>query len=225
MTYFLTNLIRYAHEREGFISALIFGNQGIGKTSYALHVAKEVYGGWDHVLDYLFFNPKDAINVMEQAIEEEKRIPLIIMDDAGIWLGKTEWWRREKVEFAEFFDIIRTVCSSVVFTTPADNLMSRLSREIMLRIKVTHLDGEVDAQLKEKGMKVDPKLFRLAKIYRFSLSPLFQPNIYKTAFDVFPALYPDEVKKKYDRLRLKAIKWKLERVKKEIEKEEKKRKR
>ena len=46
MTYFLTKLIRYAHEKDGFISALIFGNQGISKTSYALHVAKEVYGGW-----------------------------------------------------------------------------------------------------------------------------------------------------------------------------------
>jgi len=91
----------------------------------------------------------------------------------------------------------------------------------MLRIKISHIDGEIDKQLNEQGIKVDPKLFRLAKIYRFSLSPLFQPNIYKTAFDVFPVFYPNEIKEEYDRKRMEAIKWKLERVKKEIEKEEK----
>jgi hypothetical protein len=216
MTFFLTRLIRHAYEREGFISALIFGSQGIGKTSYALHVAHQVYGDWRKALNSLFFNPKEAIEYLDKALSRNERIPLIIMDDAGLWLGKSQWWKREKIEFAEFFDIIRTVCSSVVFTTPSDNLISRLSHEIMLRIKVSPIDSDLYAQLKRQGYNVDVDRYRVAKIYRFSLSPLFQPIIQKTAYDIFPLYYPNDIKQEYDKKRLDAVRHKLTKVKQSL---------
>lgn len=43
----------------------MFGSQGIGKTSYALHVAHEIYGDWNKALSYLFFDPKDAISLLK----------------------------------------------------------------------------------------------------------------------------------------------------------------
>ena len=214
MKLFMSRLIQKAYTTEGFLSALVFGPQGIGKTSYTLHVAHEVYGDWDLALDHLFFNPLDAIDLLEKALDESKRIPLIIMDDAGLWLGKSQWWESGKVEFAEFFDIIRTICSAVIFTTPSDNLMSRLSKEIMLRVKIHCIDSNLYKQFKKQGLEdVDPKTWRVAKIYRFSLSPLFQPIVKKHAFDVFPLFYPDDVKKKYDKKRVEAIKHKLSKVK------------
>ena len=217
---FLTQLIRHVHKREGFISALIFGSQGIGKTSYALHVAKEVYGDWSSALDCLFFDPSLAIDHLDKALNRGERIPLIIMDDAGLWLGKSQWWKREKIEFAEFFDIIRTVCSAVIFTTPADNLISRLSHEINLRIKISAIDSELYDELKGHGINVDVSSYRVAKIYHFSLSPLFQPIIRKLAFDIFPAHYPDEVKRLYDAKRVEAVEQKLKRVEQSLKLDE-----
>jgi len=216
----LTRLIEKAYEREGFISALIFGSQGIGKTSYALRVAKQVYSSWHKALDYLFFNPKEAIKRLWTALEKGERLKLIILDDAGLWLGKSQWWHREKLEFAEFFDIIRTVCSAVIFTTPADNLLSRLSHEIQLRIKVNPIDSELYSQLKKQGYNVDVDTWRVAKIYRFSLSPLFQPIIKKQAYDIFPLYYPNEIKALYDKKRREAVKAKLDRVKQSLKLDE-----
>jgi len=212
MAYILTKLIENAYSRESFISALIFGSQGIGKTSYALHVAKEVYGSWHKALDCLFFNPKGAIDRLFLALEQDERLKLIIMDDAGLWLGKSQWWKRDKLEFAEFFDIIRSVCSAVIFTTPADNLLSRLSHEIQLRIKVSPIDSELYSQLKRQGYNIDVDIWRVAKIYRFSLSPLFQPIIKKQAYDIFPLYYPSDIKALYDRKRKEAVRQKLNKV-------------
>ncbi len=138
------------------------------------------------------------------------------MDDAGLWLGKSQWWKREKVEFAEFFDIIRTVCSSIIFTTPSDNLMSRISHEIMLRIKISAIDSDLYAHLKRQGYNVDVDKYRVAKIYRFSLSPLFQPIIKKQAYDIYPLHYPDDVKREYDKKRLDAVRHKLTKVKQSL---------
>ena len=216
----LSRLIERAYEREGFISALIFGSQGIGKTSYALRVAKEVYGDWHKALNHLFFNPKEAIELLYKAMDNGNRVKLIIMDDAGLWLGKSQWWKREKLEFAEFFDIIRTVCSAVIFTTPADNLLNRISHEIQLRIKVSPIDSELYDQLKKAGYNIDVNTHRVAKIYRFSLSPLFQPIIKKQAYDIFPLYYPNEIKALYDKKRHEAVKHKLDRVKQSLKLDE-----
>jgi len=209
----LTRLIERAYENEGFVSALIFGSQGIGKTSYALHVAKQIYDSWYKALDHLFFNPKEAIKVLHKALKQGERLKAIILDDAGLWLGKSQWWHREKLEFAEFFDIIRTVCSSVIFTTPADNILNRLSHEIQLRIKVSPIDSELYNQLKKAGHNIDVNSWRVAKIYQFSLSPLFQPIIKKHAYDIYPLHYPRHIKDLYDKKRLEAVKQKLDRIK------------
>ena len=212
MNLVLSNLIREAHRREGFISVLVFGSQGIGKTSYALHVAHEIYGDWNKALSHLFFNPKDMISLFKNYLRNGERIPLVISDDAGLWLSKSRWWLREKVEFCEFFDIIRTVCSSIIFTTPSDNLLSRLSHEINLRVKISYIDGEIYEMLKREGISVNPQTYRIAKIYQFSLSPLFQPIIKKRGYDIYPLFYPDEIKEKYDKIRRDIVRQKLERV-------------
>ena len=88
----LSSLIRKAMERDGVIVAYIYGDFGAGKTSYALHVAAEVLGSWNKVLDYLFFAPEDAMKAIRKAIDTGKRLPIIIMDDAGLWLDKLTWW-------------------------------------------------------------------------------------------------------------------------------------
>ncbi len=220
MKYILSKLIKTAYKYEKFVSALVYGDQGVGKTSYALHVAYEIYGDWDKVLDHLFFNPFDSIELLTNALIEGKRIQLIIMDDAGMWLGKTRWWSPDKAAFAELYNIIRSICSAVIFTTPADDLITRIERKIQMRIKVSMLDDELVEQLSKDGFEIDePKKYRVAKIYRHSLTPLFQPYIKKTAYDIYPVEYP--CKERYDEKRRQAIARKIKELKEILSKERK----
>lgn len=213
MRYYLSRLIERAHESEGFISAFVYGPQGIGKTSYCLHVAADVYGSWDAALNHLFFDPLEAIERMLSVIEDmesgerEDRIKVLIMDDAGTWLSKTSWWEESKQEFAELFDLIRTACSCVIFNSPANNIIKRISDEIMLRVKVTKINAEMNEMLKNLGYSVDAEKHRVATLYQHRLTPMFKGYIRKEAYDVFPLHYP--VHDEYRRIRLRVVKEKM----------------
>lgn len=212
MRYYLTKLIEKAHESEGFISAFVYGHQGVGKTSYCLHVAADVYGSWDVALKHLFFEPLEAIDRMLQTIEamergEGERIKVLIMDDAGTWLSKTSWWEESKQEFAELFDLIRTACSCVIFNSPANNIIRRISDEVMLRVKITKIDAKMDEMLKSMGYSVNPAKYRVAVLYQHGLTPMFKGYVRKEAYDVFPLHYP--VHDEYKRIRLRFVKEKI----------------
>ncbi len=215
--YFLSRLIEEAHRSEGFVSAFVYGPQGVGKTSYCLHVAADVYGSWDLALKHLYFDPTDAIGAMLDKIEAlergetEERIKVMIMDDAGVWLSKSTWWEESKQEFGELFDLIRSACSCVIFNSPGDNIVKRVSNEIMFRIRVTKINAEMCEVLRNAGYKVDPERHRLAVIYSHNLTPKFQSYVKKEAYDIFPLHYP--VHEEYRRIRLRFVRGKLESVK------------
>ncbi len=224
--YYLSRLIERAHETEGFISAFIYGSQGTGKTSYSLHVAADVYGCWNTALKHLFFSPLDAIDKMLKTLErleagEGERIKVLIMDDAGIWLSKSTWWEDSKQEFAELFDLIRSVCSCVIFNSPGNNVIGRIMNEIMLRVKITEIDAKMSEMLRDMGYKIDSTKYRLAVLYSHKLTPKFQGYIKKEAYDVFPLHYP--VYEEYNRIRLKVVKQKLINVKQVLETKRKER--
>ncbi len=82
MTLWLTQQILKEYKRDGFISALVFGKQGNGKTTYALITAKEVYeklgyeNPWETALDRLYFELPESIPLLRQAFHERKKIPI-----------------------------------------------------------------------------------------------------------------------------------------------------
>jgi len=126
-----------AHKTNGFESAIIFGKQGTGKTTYSLKVAKEVYQrlghdpqeAWELALDSLFFEPKDALRLMKIFRENDRAIPVIIFDDAGLWLQKYDWQREDLMKFYKLYNVIRNIASSLLFTTPSPNDLPFYIRE------------------------------------------------------------------------------------------------
>jgi len=126
-----------AHKTNGFESAIVFGKQGTGKTTYALKVAKEVYQrlghepreAWEFALDSLFFELKDALRLMKIFRENDRAIPVIIFDDAGLWLQKYEWQREDLMKFYKVYNIIRNIVSGLIFTTPSPNDITFYIRE------------------------------------------------------------------------------------------------
>ena len=135
----LAQKIVEAYENYGFVSAVIFGPQGTGKTTYAFKVMRDVYWklnnletkdqAWDVVKRYYFFELPEALELIYDALESDTRIPVLLFDDAGIWLSKYNWYEDYMKVFYKIFALIRTRVSAVIFTTPSPEDLAFFLRE------------------------------------------------------------------------------------------------
>lgn len=210
----LSDLIKVAYRRNAVITAYVYGEFGFGKTSYALWTAYEVLGSWNKVLKYLFFEPSEAIKVMEEAIRKNRRIPLIIMDDAGLWLDKLTWWKEDKVAFMEFFNLIRSVTAGVIFTSPSEELPKMILKKTFFRIAVRPISKkELIEKIGEEGYSALIKFvskynlakeFCIATGYRLRTLPSFLTFVQKEFYDIYPLWYP--IHEVYEKKRRKALK-------------------
>jgi len=126
-----------AYRNMGFVSAVIFGPQGTGKTTYAFKVARDVEyeirglrtkdEAWQYVR--YFFELPEALDFIQQLTEKDQRIPYIIFDDASIWLSKYYWYKDYMKAFYSYYALIRTRVSAVIFTTPAPDDLAYFLRE------------------------------------------------------------------------------------------------
>ena len=217
----LSELIKQAYQSDAVVTAHVFGDFNYGKTSYALWTAYEVLGSWDRVLQHLFFSPAEAIEALKKAVYSGKRLPIIIMDDAGLWLDRLTWWETHKVVFMRFFNLIRSVTAGVIFTSPSEELPKQILKKCFLRVSVSPIsteelrklfDTEEDYlktiswlnDLAEKyGLR---KAYNLARGYRLKTLPSFMNLVQKSFYDVYLYHYP--VYKQYTRKRAEAVrKW------------------
>jgi len=133
----LAQKIVEAYNSTGFVSAVIFGPQGTGKTTYAFKVARDVEyelrgletkdEAWKYV-NY-FFELPEALDYIQQLTEKDQRIPYIVFDDAAIWLSKYYWYKDYMKAFYSYYALIRTRVSAVIFTTPAPDDIAYFLRE------------------------------------------------------------------------------------------------
>jgi hypothetical protein len=215
----LTQLIERAWKYDGVVTAYVYGDFGSGKTSYALWVAYELLGDWDAVLRHLFFSPREAAKAMKACIDKGKRMKIIIMDDAGLWLDRSTWWEEDKVMFSQFFNLIRSIAAGVVFTTPAQELPRSILRRCAFRVNVRPTGSEeilskgglgllesLRARCGEYGLR---EVYSIATGYRMRMLPSFFEFAKKEYYDFFPLHYP--VYEKYSEKRRKAVKHYFER--------------
>lgn len=135
----LAQKIVKAYQNYGFVSAVVFGKQGTGKTTYAFKVLRDVYytvynlrtkdEAWSFVRNAYFFELPEALEMIRKAINEDKRIPALLFDDAGIWLSKYEWFSDYMKQFYKLYALIRTRVSAIIFTTPSPDDVARYLRE------------------------------------------------------------------------------------------------
>jgi len=207
----LSRLINKAYESNEVVVAYVYGDFAVGKTSYALWVAYEVLGDWGEALDHLFFSPREAILKIKDAVERRERLKVIILDDAGTWLSKLSWWESYKVAFMEFFNLIRSVCSGVIFTTPTQELPKAIREKSFFRINVRSLTGETSKPFRDlidRWKSIIDRIglgseFSVAVGYRLKVLPSCKELVEKRFYDVFPRHYP--VFKEYEEKRMMAI--------------------
>lgn len=135
----LAQKIVSAYESYGFVSAVIFGKQGSGKTTYAFKVMRDVYyylnkyesreDAWADVERSYFFELPEALDKIEMAIRNNLRIPVILFDDASIWLSKYEWYKDYMKVFYKIYALARLRITAILFTTPSPDDLAFFLRE------------------------------------------------------------------------------------------------
>jgi hypothetical protein len=210
---FLASLIKWAINNNGIVIAYVYGPMGYGKTSYALWTAYEVLGDWDKVLDHMFFELDEALDFMYRHIIRGKRIPVMILDDAGFFLNRLTWWEKPKVEFMELFNLARSIAAGIIFTSPTEEIPRQLLSKTNFRISVRPLTEEemqsgnaleVSKIAKEFGLE---PFVAVAKGYRLNVLPSFMKIVQKEYIDYYPLYYP--VFEEYNRIRMRYIKKKV----------------
>jgi len=225
----LSKSIVAAYKSNKIVSAMVYGPQGIGKTSYAIwtayYVLKELgLGGWDDVLNYVFFEPKDALEFVKNYHDAGKRVPILVMDDAGYWLNKLSWWEKDKRRFLEMHNLIRSTCAGVIYTTPSRELPSALRDQLTFIVKIV-LPTSREKLIRKFGREwpkvrsyleslgVNPNYWRLAYIYCTSIYPSLSKRVMKRYHvEFYPLHYPKPVYEKYEEIRRKYVAMALKRT-------------
>jgi len=224
---FLASLIKWSINNNGIVIAYVYGPMGYGKTSYALWTAYEVLGDWDKVLDHLFFDLDEALDFMYKHVMRGKRIPIMILDDAGFFLNRLTWWEKPKVEFMELFNLARSIAAGIIFTSPTEEIPRQLLSKANFRVSVRPLAEEEIQQSDGASMAVEAaQAFGLepyvavAKGYRLNILPSFMKIVQKEFIDYYPFYYP--VFDEYNRIRIKYIKRKVTEVKRKRQRDKEK---
>ena len=194
----LAEKIVKAYQNVGFVSAVIFGKQGSGKTTYAFKVARDVFwklknlpskdDAWEYVKTSYYFELPEALERISDAIDNDYRIPLIIFDDAGIWLSKYVWYEDYMKVFYKIYALIRTRVSAIIFTTPSpEDLAFYLREKGWYQIRVTMVN--------RKSMTARATLY--AKDFGRNSKGEIVTEVKKKALDFFKVQLPDALYKEY----------------------------
>jgi AAA+ ATPase superfamily predicted ATPase len=171
-----------------FEGAIIYGVQRIGKSSYALQVAFDVYKDWRDVFNNLFFKLDDLIEYLQFITHQHDFVDCIIMDDAGVHLSKFNYFsNRSNVKFlSQLFDVIGIAVKSVLFTTPSpENLLKFLRRYEFSRVKI----------IKQTDYR------RIAKGYRNTMLPSGSTRVKTEFVDHYKVKLPNDIFEKYNKIR------------------------
>jgi len=117
MVNYIADKIVYAYENYDSLFLYVVGRVGAGKTSFALHILREIYGSWN-ILNYVFFDIRKFMEKAYKKISKSSRYKAIVLDDAGATLNALRFREQEMMNIIEIFNFMRTICSGIIFTTP-----------------------------------------------------------------------------------------------------------
>lgn len=177
----------------GFISAIIEGERGYGKSSYALKVMAQVYknleglddtAAWDKAIDNMIFSMADLTTRINKNIQDDIVSPVWCLDDATVHFSSYKFFTNlfEVILIHGMFDTIRTACTGLLLTCPKRNLLLAALRN--------YDDYKIE-------IIMDRDWERIARGYKIKTTPVGQKRIYKNFEDNYSCYLPDEVYKKY----------------------------
>ena len=219
----------------GFTGAVIQGERGMGKSTYAYKVMAKLYltlgeyrsqetgqityvnnedDAYKAALEHMIFSPDQLIRLIKYNIANDYITPVICLDDATVHFNSYKFFvdLDEVILLKGMFDTIRTALTGLLMTCPKRrNLLSFLRDYDDLKIEIKMAPG----------MNHD----RLARCYQFNYYP--DDRKYKVIIpfqDKYSCYIPDKHFKPYMEKRkeyLELINDKIERIMEEKEKRKK----
>jgi len=180
----IVHFIKQAHWQNQCQNFIIYGQLGIGKTSYAMQILMELYKTKDiEVLKRYFAHT--PLEFLEMIRGFDKQVPAVVWDDAGVWLYYMDYAHPLVKQFGKTLQMIRTKTASVILTTPNPTLILGKLRNFpqTLTVKISRFSGSQYQQQRRK-----------ATAYWSWLLPDLQKLRVKTAFiDEFGVMLPEDV--------------------------------
>jgi len=169
---------------------IVYGPLGIGKSTYACKNLAELYAikgvpNWEAVKSRIVFTPKQFVEKCEHMIANEIRDKSLIWDDAGLALLALEFqnpWIRAVIKY---LNVMRTNLASLILTTPLPTWIIKKVRGFpqCVTLKIVRV----------KSDETHPKRYRMAKAYRFWISPdMKKSGVTRIYEDFFTALMPNK---------------------------------
>lgn len=177
----------------GFIGAIIEGERGYGKSSYALKVMAQVYqnleglddeASWNRAIDNMVFSMDDLVRYINSNIASDTVSPVWCLDDATVHFSSYKFFTNlyEVILVHGMFDTIRTACTGLLLTCPKrDLLLAALRNYDDFKIEIVMNDGWE----------------RIARGYKIKTTPVGQRRIYKNFEDDYSCYLPNWVYDKY----------------------------
>ena len=189
MKFALSELIDAAYYGGRMVPVVVYGAFGTGKSSYAIQVMKDFYPG-DKWRDYMVFTPQEIVDLVGRLIREDRHIPVMTIDDAGVALYRMDFFQAGVINAIKWIQVARPYVGSIIFTVP--------SREMLVK-QVFSLEG----LLVGKPVRVSgsAKTQRRIDLYRNSIAPYNKRFIKQIAEDKFDVMLPDEDFEYYSKVR------------------------
>ena len=192
--YKLTLAYRILHKYpNGFIGAIIEGERGYGKSSYAIKVMAQVYkslyglsddDAWNMALDNIIFSMDELAKAITRNIDTDIVTPVWCLDDATVHFSSYKFFTNlyEVIQIHGMFDTIRTAVTGLLLTCP--------KRDLLLAALRNYDDFKVEIIMNDGWQ-------RIARGYKIKTTPVGQRRIYKNYEDNYSCYLPDDVYQKY----------------------------
>ena len=177
----------------GFIGAIIEGERGYGKSSYALKVMAQVYqnleglddeSAWNRAIDNMIFSMDDLVSVITNNTNKDIVTPALCLDDATVHFSSYKFFTNlyEVILVHGMFDTIRTAVTGLLLTCP--------KRDLLLAALRNYDDFKIEIYMNDGWQ-------RIARGYKMKTTPIGQRRTYKNFEDDYSCYLPDWVYQKY----------------------------
>ncbi len=176
------DLILNSYRNTGFYSDIIYGVQGVGKSSYAFQLAYYVYRDWRLVFLHLIIDPLQLMDFLKFLRKNDLRAPVIIVDDAGILFGRTVYLadRRRYIAIKGIVDLARSGSASILYTTPSPLGLSNQLRTMNTYLsKISFYNNEIRQVIKYRRTILPSGTMYIKKAFIERFNVYLPPLVYK----------------------------------------------
>lgn len=183
--------------------------RGIGKSVLAIKLLLFTYADWNIAKHYIFYSPEEFIRVFEKLVDEKRRIPMAVWDDAGAWLFRARFKNRFVIAVIEHLEVIRTHIANMFFTATTVGKLAKGIRESLNWVTLISIDKIVNNIKYSKAT-----LYEAHEDYEWMFNRRRMPEPLATHY--YRVMLPDEIYKEYKEMRDRYVILGLRKLRKEL---------